>query len=199
MNTLTLTGQPRTGTGTTEAKKVRAQQLVPAVLSRKAGAVHFAVEQLAADKLTASPHTHLITLEVAGSSYTCILKQLQIHPIHDYLMHLDFVEVDAKEPIEVELPLKLKGTAEGVTVGGKLVQKQRKVKVRGLYTNLPATVEVDVTALRLGKSLKVREVQFADYQLTMAGDVPLATVEIPRALRQEQGPKGPEAAAPAKK
>jgi hypothetical protein len=99
-------------------------------------------------------------------------------------------------PIEVELPLKLVGTSEGQGVGGKLVQKERKVRVRGSYTKLPTAVEVDVTTLKLGKSLKVREVSFPDFTLAMAADVPLATVEIPRALRQDQGPKAPE---PAKK
>lgn len=189
MKSFTLNGQPREGAGKSAVKKVRKQALVPAVLSRKEGAIHFAIEKLQADKLTASPDTHLIELEIAGQKYTCILKEYQIHPIHDYLLHMDFVVIEEGQTIEVDLPLKLVGTSEGQTVGGKLVQKQRKVRVRGPYTKLPSTIEVDVTALRLGKSLKVREVSFADYAIAMAADVPLATVEIPRALRQDQGPK----------
>lgn len=196
MNTFTLTGTVREGAGKTAVKRVRKQALIPAVLNRAEGTLHFSVEFLQAEKLTRSPHTHIISLEVDGKQYTCILKQLQIHPIHDHLLHLDFLEVTPDRPIEVELPLKLVGTSEGQGVGGKLVQKERKVRVRGSYTKLPTAVEVDVTALKLGKSLKVRELSFPDFTLAMAADVPLATVEIPRALRQDQGPKAPE---PAKK
>ncbi|MCS7086950.1 MAG: 50S ribosomal protein L25, partial [Bacteroidia bacterium] len=68
---------------------------------------------------------------------------------------------------------------------GKLVQKLRKIPVKGLYTDLPRHLNVDISKLRLGRSLKTGELSFDNLEIVMAKNIPVASVELTRALRQE--------------
>ena len=185
MNSIQLKGTLREGLGKTGVKQVRNAGLVPCVLYGTGVVKHFAVEKNELDKVVFTPQTFLIDLNLDGQAYQVVLRERQMHPIHDYVLHADFYIVNADQPIEVELPVRLVGSAEGVLKGGKLVQKQRRLRVRGLASELPASVEIDVTSVGLGRSLKVRDVAFEKFQVTASGDVPVASVEIPRSLRQE--------------
>jgi large subunit ribosomal protein L25 len=191
MITTTLSGTLRTGLGTTAARNLRLEGRVPAVLYRAEGAIHFTLGLNDVNKLLAAQDTFLITLTIDGTSYTTIYRSAQFHPIHDYVLDVEFAEVSPERPITVELPLKLTGTSPGMTLGGKLVQKLRKVRVKGLASQLPREVQVDISHLNLGKSMKIREMQVDGYSLVMSGDIPLATIEIPRSLRQEYSKDNP--------
>lgn len=190
MNTIALAGNARTETGTSRVSRMRLAGNIPCVLYSKQGPVHFTVENNTVRKLIYTPETYLVELTVDGKSYKSVIRETQFHPVHDQLLHVDFVEVTEDQPIEVLLPLKLTGTSPGMLAGGKLVQKQRRLRVRGLFQNLPAHLSTDVSSLGLGKSLKVRDISFPNLEVRMAADVPLASIEIPRALRQDRGPQG---------
>lgn len=188
---MTLSGTVRSELGSTAAKHYRAKGHVPAVLYRSEGAVHFLLEANAVDKLLASRNTYLITLDIEGTEYTAILRAAQFHPVHDFVLDVEFGAVAEDRPITVDLPLRLKGTSPGMLAGGKLVQKQRKIRVKGLASNLPEEVVADISHLKLGKSMKVREMKSDKFDVVMAGDLPIATIEIPRSLRQEYAKENP--------
>jgi large subunit ribosomal protein L25 len=196
MNTLEIKGQGRTETGKTQIKTVRKNGMVPCVLHTAKGTVHFSVTEKEIAGLIYTPKTYLVHLNVDGKQYKAVPNETQFHPVHEQVLHVDFVEVRDDKPITVNLPVKLLGTSPGMLAGGKLIQKQRKLRVKGLYTQLPDEIKVDVSSLKLGHSLKVRDLKFDKFSVSMAADVPVCTVEIPRALRQEQ-PKTGAAAAPA--
>lgn len=189
MNTIALTGSARAELGTQRVSKLRAEGQIPCVLYSKRGPVHFSAENNALRKLIYTPETYLVELSVDGTSTKAVIRETQFHPVHDQLLHVDFVEVTDDQPIEILLPLKLNGTSPGMLAGGKLVQKQRRLRVRGLYKDMPASLNADISSLGLGKSLKVRDISFPNLEVRMAADVPLASIEIPRALRQERGPQ----------
>ncbi|MDX2063977.1 MAG: 50S ribosomal protein L25 [Bacteroidia bacterium] len=196
MLTTALSGTLRENLGTTAAKAYREAGQVPAVIYRPAGALHFTLHVNDVNKLLASRETYLYQITVGNETLTTIFRSAQFHPVHDYVLDLEFALVEDTRPITVDLPLKLVGTSPGMTIGGKLIQKLRKVRVKGLVSKLPQEVVADISHLNLGKSMKIREMKPEGYSIVMSGDIPLATIEIPRSLRQEYAKENP---GPAKK
>jgi large subunit ribosomal protein L25 len=103
------------------------------------------------------------------------------------ILHADFLELSDKRQVKMEIPVKLVGTAPGVITGGKLVTKMRKITVSGFPKDLPDFIEVDVSKLELGKSVKVNEIKPGKYDILTNPLVSVATVEIPRSLRGAKG------------
>jgi large subunit ribosomal protein L25 len=191
MKTFQLSGTPRSVFGKTEAKKYRKEGLVSAVIYGKGDTVHFTLSSKEMARSIYSPDTYLFDITVDGKNYKAVLKSSQFHPVFsNYLLDVEFIQVTEEEPILVFLPVKLTGTAEGALAGGRLVQKQRKLLVKGLFSQLPQNLEVDVTKLKLGRSLKVGELSFQDFQISMPKDLPIASIEITRQLRQEASKGG---------
>ena len=85
----------------------------------------------------------------------------------------------------MEIPVRFVGVSPGVLAGGKLTSKLRKLKVKAAAENLPDSVEVDISNLELGKSIKVGAVKTNNYTILTPAAAPIATVTIPRALRGE--------------
>lgn len=192
MNTLALSGTKRTDFGKTLTKVIRKSGLIPCVLYGKEATQHFSISEKELRKSIYTPEAYLIQLSIDGKEYKAILQHASFHPVYDYILDAEFVTASETEPIELSLPIKLTGTPEGVLAGGKLVQKQRRLKVRGLYSQMPAYLEINVTSMRLGRSLKVGDLSFEGLSIKMEKDVPIASIEITRALRQEaaQAAKG---------
>lgn len=89
----------------------------------------------------------------------------------------------------MEIPVKLRGFAEGVQAGGKLVQVIRKLKVKALPADLPGELDVDVTSLGLGKSIKVKELSFDKFEIVNAKEVVVAQVKMTRAAKAAEDKK----------
>lgn len=198
MKRFELKAQKREEMGSAANRRLRREGLVPCVIyTKNDGAVNIKAESNTLDKLIYTPETHLVDIDVEGKKYTAVIREQQFHQIHDYTLHIDFVEVDEKRPVMVELPIKLKGTSPGMLEGGKLVQKLRRMKVKGIYNKLPEFIMVDISHLKLGRSMKVGEVKLSGFEANMPLNIPVATIEIPRALRQTYAKDNPGAGAPA--
>lgn len=187
MNTFTLEGNRRETTGGKASRALRREGKVPCVLYGGDENIHFHVTQMQVRDLVYSPNFYKVNLSVDGVSKEVILKDLQFNPVNDRLEHLDFLELTANRPVVVELPIEFIGTAAGVKEGGKLIPKLRRLKIKALPASLIDKVEVDVTELVLGKSIKVSSIELADdIEIMTSMNLPIASVEIPRALRSEQ-------------
>ncbi len=184
MKNITLHTTLRTEKGASALNRARREGKIPAVVYGKDVHKLLYLNRLETEKVVFSPETYLVQLDVEGEKINTIIREVQYHPVHDYITHVDFYAVPSDVPVTVNLPIKLVGLAEGVKVGGKLVQLVRTVKVKGLIKDLPSAVEVDVTSLKLGKSFLVKDLA-ADlpFRVRMSPTVALAKVEIPRALR----------------
>jgi large subunit ribosomal protein L25 len=102
-------------------------------------------------------------------------------------MHVDLLELIDGKKVKAEIPIRLVGSATGVKVGGVLMQKIRKVKVLTTPDKLSSFINVDVSHLALGKSIRVREIKADEgIEIMNAGGIPLASVEVPRALRSSE-------------
>ncbi len=193
MKTFDLKGTVRTDLGKKATKAERVSENVPCVLYGGAANVHFTTTVSDLRKLVYSPEVFVVDLDVDGAKCKAIMKALQFHPVTDKVLHIDFLELNATKPVVVEIPVKLEGLAEGVKAGGKLALEMRKLKVKGLYTQIPECIVIDVAALGLGKSIQVAAVAVENLEILNAKNAVVCQVKLTRAAR------GAAAAAASKK
>jgi large subunit ribosomal protein L25 len=193
MKTFELKGTVRTDLGKKATKAERVSENVPCVLYGGAANVHFTTTVSDLRKLVYSPEVFVVDLDVDGAKCKAIMKALQFHPVTDKVLHIDFLELNATKPVVVEIPVKLEGLAEGVKAGGKLALEMRKLKVKGLYTQIPECIVIDVAALGLGKSIQVAAVAVENLEILNAKNAVVCQVKLTRAAR------GAAAAAASKK
>jgi len=134
-------------------------------------------------KLIYTPEVFIVDLTIDGNKSKAIMKALQFHPVTDNVLHIDFYQVTETKPVVVEIPVKLEGLAEGVKAGGKLALEMRKLKVKGLYTQLPENIVIDVTELGLGKSIQVAKVSVDKLEILNAKNAVVCQVKLTRAAR----------------
>lgn len=181
MKTFELTGTLRNEYGKRAAKELRKQDLVPCNLYGNGKNVTFTVNVNDVRKLIYTPDTLVVSLTIDGANCMAVVKELQFHPLTDNLLHIDFLEVTEDKPVTVAIPVQLTGHAEGVKAGGKLSQEIRKLKVKGLYSNFPDRLVVDVTELGLGKKILVADLAFENLEITNVKSLVVAQVKATRA------------------
>jgi large subunit ribosomal protein L25 len=183
MKTLQLEGTLRTEFGKKFAKSARKNAQVPCVLYGGSENIHFILSENDTRPLIITPEIHTVELNIDGKKYMSILKEAQFHPVKDNTMHIDFMEISEGKPIMMEVPVKLFGLAEGVKAGGKLSLELRKIKVKGLYQNIPDVLEVDVTSLGLGKTISVGSLSFENLEIITAKQAVVCAVKLTRVAR----------------
>ncbi|HIP33105.1 MAG TPA: 50S ribosomal protein L25, partial [Crocinitomicaceae bacterium] len=99
-----------------------------------------------------------VEIDIEGKKVMAIIQDMQMHPVKDTPMHVDFLELNDKKPVKVSLPLLSAGSPIGVMNGGKLRQPYRKLRVIGLPGDLPESITLDVADLRIGQSLRVSDI-----------------------------------------
>jgi len=183
MKSLEIVGFKRANLGKKEAKQLRLDSYVPCVLYGGKEQVHFSAPAILFRELLYTPEVHIVDLNVEGTTYRAIVQDSQFHPVNEMLLHVDFLELQDGKEVKMDVPVQFVGTSPGVQQGGKLVTKLRKVKVKALPENLPDSVQVDISDLELGKSIKVNKVVPQNYTILTNPLAPIATVTIPRALK----------------
>jgi len=194
MKTVDIKAVARENTGKAATKKVRRQDLIPATVYGLGDPENISVDYQTLKKLLHSPETYIVNLDVDGKATPSIIRESQFHPVTDSILHVDFLRVSDKEPVEVQLPIKLVGTAKGILAGGKLVPLSRRLKVRGIVSQLPEFVEIDISDLDLGQTITVAGANIQGLDVTSPASTGVAIVDIPRAVRQAQQEAAKEAA-----
>ena len=208
MKVFQLVAEPRTDLGKKATKALRVENKIPAVLNGgelvdlpyagtlKAGekvveiangkgliTTDLVVSLDSVRKLINTPDIFAIELTVNGEKKMAVLKDIQFHPVKDSILHIDFLEVNDKKPVTIEVPVKLEGHAEGVKAGGKLTLSMKKIKVKAIYSNIPERVVINVDNLGLGKSLQIGELNFEGLELMNAKNAVVCAVQLTRAAR----------------
>ena len=186
MKSIEITGAVREGVGKSAMKKVRRQELIPGTVYGLGDPENVSVGYIDLEKAINTPETYIVNLDINGKKTATVIRETQFHPVTDRILHVDFLRVSDDQPVEVGLPIKLIGTPEGVLGGGKLVPLLRRLKVRGLISKLPDSVEIDVTNLLLGETITVEKANIEGLEVTSPGSSGVAMVDIPRAVRQAQ-------------
>ncbi len=189
MKEIALSGKKRESVGKKASKLMRKEGLVPCnlygekLVDGKPEALAFSIPMNDLRKAVYTPEVYIINLDIEGETHTAIIKELQFHPVSDALLHADFYEVNAEKPIVVGIPVKLNGLAQGVRDGGKLNLNIRKINVKAPYKQIPEVLNIDVTALELGKSIKVGHLQFEGLETVTSPEVVVCSVKATRASR----------------
>ncbi len=190
MKEINVKGSVRTETGKKATREIRKANGVPCNLYGEAKgenglpvAVSFLTTNDELRNLIYSPDIYCVNLDIDGKLHKAVLKEIQFHPVTDKVLHVDFYEVNDQKPIVMEVPIKLNGLAEGVKAGGRLAASVRKLKVKAVYTEIPERLNIDVTNLGLGKTIKVGELSFEGLELVTSKDVVVCQVKMTRGAR----------------
>jgi large subunit ribosomal protein L25 len=183
MEKIEIVGYQRANLGRAESQAIRAEGNVPCVLYGGDEQVHFYAPTILFRDLVYSPNVYEVLLNIEGVEYRAILQETQFHPVSEMLLHADFLQVAEGKVVKIAVPVRLVGTAPGVQKGGKLVTRVRKLRVKGVVENIPNYIDVDVSGLDLGKSVRVGQIPVSNIELLEAPTNPVASIEIPRALR----------------
>lgn len=187
MKEVEVKGQKRTDLGKKAAKAMRKQNLIPCNLYGEAKNADGAPEAMSIAcpmselrKIVYTPHIYVIKLVIDGEEYTAILKELQFHPVTDALLHVDFYEVNDQKPITIGIPVKLNGLAQGVRDGGRMNLSIRKINVTAKYQDIPEHLDIDVTNLAIGKSIKVGELNYEGLEMATSKNVVVCSIKATR-------------------
>ncbi|SFC52866.1 large subunit ribosomal protein L25 [Parapedobacter composti] len=186
MKSIAISGSLRKNVGKRDAKELRYEGKVPAVLYGGKEQYHFAVSATDLKPVIYTPDVHFIDLDIDGQKFQAIVQDAQFHPLNDQVRHVDFLELHENKEVALNVPIKLTGTSPGVKVGGKLVQKLRKLKVKALPKNLPQYIEISLESLEVGKSVRVGDVELENAKVLNNADDTIVSVVMSRALRQAE-------------
>lgn len=190
MKEITINAQIRSEYGKKASRDLRRQELVPAVVygveKDKDGnpvSKSIVVTEKELAKLLYTPNVYIVNLVVDGKSVKAILKDLQTNYVTDRPVHVDFYQITADKPVVMEIPVKLNGLAEGVRAGGKLALNVRKLAVKATFDKFPDTLDIDVTNLGLGKTMKVAALSYEGLEIVTSKEVVVCAVRMTRAAR----------------
>lgn len=187
METIEITGKSRPQTGKKSAKELRKQELVPCVLyGQNQENIHFYAHKNEFKKLIYTPDSYIVSLKVDDKTCNTILKKAEFHPVTDEIIHIDFYRIDLKKPFKTYLPVKTNGVSKGVLVGGVLKIAKRKLTVKGIAEYLPSEINLNITELGVGDSIKVNDLnalypnlEFLDPQSV------IVMIDVTRATKSE--------------
>ena len=187
---INLSGAKRTATGKKASKIMRKEGVVPCNLyGEKKGenglpeALAFSVSYAAARTAIYTPNVYVVNLNIDGEKHMALINEMQFEPVTDAVLHVDFLEITAEKPIVVGIPVSLKGLAAGVRLGGRMSLSVRQLKVKAPYTQIPEKLEVDVTSLEIGKSIKVGNLSYEGLELVTPAEVVVCSVKMTRAAQ----------------
>jgi large subunit ribosomal protein L25 len=187
MANVVINGTLRSETGKKSSKAARYNKEVPVVMYGPKELVHFTASVTDFKDMIYTPEFKIADVNVGGKSYRAILKAKQFHPISEALLHVDLLILTDGHPVKYEIPVNFYGTSPGVKVGGKFMQKLRRIKVKSLPENMLTELKASISHLELGQSLRVRDIEVAaGVEIMSQPATPIASVEVPRALRGKQ-------------
>jgi large subunit ribosomal protein L25 len=185
----------RSATGKGSSRRQRAGGRVPAVLyGRKEAPLPLSLDPLgllrSVDK--ERKRNTVFSLAVSGNGQaqevTALIRDVQINPVTQKIVHIDFLRVSLEEEVRVTVPLVLKGTPVGVVHGGNLHQSLHAVPVAARPTAIPVKIEIDVSGLNMGQALHVSDLQLeTGVRLLLDPKQALASVVAPRQEKAEAG------------
>lgn len=182
MEIVELEAEIRKKTGKGDAKRIRKSGKVPGVVYGGKENLHIMINPSALKSALSGPFRKNTILKLKFSSdslqeKTVILKDYQVHPITDKILHVDFLEVREDRKLTIEVPVKLVGTPEGVKKGGVLQWNIRKLKIRCYPRDLVPEITIDISPLSIGSSLHIGDITLPEgLEVVMDKTLPVVTI-----------------------
>lgn len=186
MEIVSIQGHRKEVSGKEHARRIRREGMVPCVMYKSGGgdAISFSVSPAETRTLVYTPKFKMAEITLDGKAYKCILKELQFHPVTEAVMHIDFLELVPGIKFKASVPVRYEGAAPGVKAGGKFLPKLRNVKIMTTPEKAVDEVVANISEMELGSTIRVRDIQATEgVDIINPPAVPIASIEIPRALR----------------
>ena len=201
--------KPRETSGSAESRRLRAGGLVPGVLYGGGKKAHpFCVEERNLRRALTGDHGLHTILDVVfdgqKTAHHAVLKDYQLDPTRARLLHIDLHEVRLDQPIHAQVVVELVGESEGVKEGGVLTQVSREVNVEALPMDVPDRIELDISAMTIGDSLRAADLRVPEgvtllddpEETVLATVTPPTKVELPEEVVEEEEVEGLEGEVP---
>ena len=199
MKEINVNGKKRELTGKKATKQLRKEGYVPCNLygeeknsDGKPQALAFAVLSTDLRKVIYTPHVYIVNLNIDGEHHPAIMKEIQFHPTTDQVLHIDFYEINEEKPITIGIPVHLVGLAQGIRDGGRMNLSIRKIEVTAPYQQIPEQLDVDVTDLRIGKSIKVGQLSYEGLEFATSKEVVVCSIKMTRAASKNAAAESEE-------
>lgn len=192
MKTLAISVKERLNVGKTNTRALRNQGNVPCVLYGGEKQVTFYAHENDFRKLVYTPETFVVNLDVDGKKTKAIMQDIQFHPVTEKILHIDFLEVFDDKPITVSLPVILSGVAIGVKNGGNLMFRRPKIITKGLVSNLPEAINIDIEHLKIGMFIYIKDVVIEGAEFLAPPNSVVVGVKTARAAIVEEEIEGEE-------
>lgn len=185
METVKFTANRRENTGTKFAKIDRKNGFIPCVIYGGKENVHFTAKGVDVRDVVYTSLLKKAEIEIDGTTYTAIMKDVHFHPVTDQVSHIDFQELVPGKKIATQIPVTLTGVAEGVKIGGKQHAKMRAINVKALPEALVGSVSVDTSTLNIGQSIRVRDLQIEGIEFLDTPANPIVSVAMARGVDKD--------------
>ena len=186
MKSVEIKGNVRTDVGSKYAKAERKAGNVPCVVYGGEAPIHFSAPVLAFKGLVYTAEAKTAKITIGDTSVEAVIQDMQFHPVTDQLMHIDFIQLVEGKPVTMNIPVVLNGQARGVLNGGKLKTILRQLSVRAIPGQFPDSIELDITELRIGKSIRVSDVTPSGYEILNADTAVIVTVKKARGAVEDE-------------
>ena len=186
MKSVEIKGNVRTDVGSKYAKAERKAGNVPCVVYGGEAPIHFSAPVLAFKGLVYTAEAKTAKITIGDTSVEAVIQDMQFHPVTDQLMHIDFIQLVEGKPVTMNIPVVLNGQARGVLNGGKLKTILRQLSVRAIPGQFPDSIELDITELRIGKSIRVSDVTPSGYEILNADTAVIVTVKKARGAMEDE-------------
>lgn len=181
-----LKAEIREGVGKEKAKKLRAKGMIPAVFyGPRSQTLPLVIDskELAIALQTEAGENVLIDLDIRKGDQSdrkvVMMKDIQIDPLQRVTLHTDFYEVTMDEMVAVEIPVHLIGKPEGTKMGGILDQVRRVIQIQCFPGDIPKSIDIDVSPLKIGDSIHVQDIQVEKAKIISDTNFTIATVVPP--------------------
>lgn len=184
MNVVKVKAEARGDFGRKAVTGLRNQGNIPCVMYGGDEVRHFQVSQVDIKPFVYSSDFHVLEVELDGSIYKSVVKDIQFHPVTEEVEHMDFQELVSGRKVKVSVPVKLVGDSLGVKEGGSLVTVIRKLSIKVTPENLVTELIGDISKLNLRQSIYVRDMEVPEgVEIQQDQGSPVGYIEVPRSLK----------------
>ena len=186
MKSVSISAEKRVDLGKKEAKALRSAGKVPCVIYGGENVQHFAATEIAFNNLVYTPNVYTVAIDIEGTTVNALIKDIQFHPVTDRIIHVDFIELTPDKAVNTQIPVIITGNAIGVMNGGKLRKTLRKLSIRATPENLPDAITLDITEMRIGHKIYVRDVETNNFDILTSSNAVVVAVKTARAAIEEE-------------
>ncbi len=181
MKKVSVSGSLRENVGKKDARRLRREGNVPCVIYGGKEQIQFFTSEKSFKDIVFTPEACLVSLDISGKKMEAVLQDIQYHPVTDRINHADFLEIFSDKPVKISVPIKIVGDSPGVIAGGKMLIKRRRLNVKALPDQLPAEIEIDISALEIGDSFVVGSLELENIELLDPENAVVVLVKSARA------------------